>query len=45
VHIEEVDKPAVPDDGGMVRVHAASVNPALGYVLDGHARGKVVVTV
>jgi len=28
LEIAEVEKPAVPDDGVLVRVHASSVNPA-----------------
>jgi NADPH:quinone reductase-like Zn-dependent oxidoreductase len=31
--LEEIDKPVVPDDGVLVRVHASSVNPADFYSL------------
>ena len=27
LHVEEVDRPAVPDDGMLIRVHASSANP------------------
>ena len=31
--LEEIDKPVVPDDGVLVRVHASSVHPADFYSL------------
>jgi NADPH:quinone reductase-like Zn-dependent oxidoreductase len=27
LHVEEIDRPAVPDDGMLIRVHASSANP------------------
>jgi len=35
VHFEEVDKPAVPDDGVLVRVRASSINPADWHTMNG----------
>jgi NADPH:quinone reductase-like Zn-dependent oxidoreductase len=35
LEIAEVERPAVPDDGVLVRVHAASVNPADLFALSG----------
>src|SRR5438876_642749 len=35
VHFEDVDKPAVPDDGVLVRVHATSINPADWHTMNG----------
>ena len=38
LRLEDIDKPAVPDDGVLVRVRAASVNPADAFALTRVAR-------
>jgi NADPH:quinone reductase-like Zn-dependent oxidoreductase len=38
LQLEEIEKPAVPDDGVLVRVHASSVNPVDLFPLSGAGR-------
>jgi len=46
LHLEEIDRPAVPDDGMLIRVHASSANPVdmyatslFAYLQRGRSRG------
>jgi NADPH:quinone reductase-like Zn-dependent oxidoreductase len=45
VQITDVEKPVPKDDEVLIKVRAASVNPAdrHRYVEEGHARGKLVI--
>ena len=47
LEFEEVDRPVASDDEVLIRVVAAGMNmaEALRYQEEGHAQGKVVITV
>jgi NADPH:quinone reductase-like Zn-dependent oxidoreductase len=41
LEIEEIEKPQIPDDGALVRVHASSVNIAEWYTMTGLFIGRI----